>query len=194
MTEAQLFDFDAGTGKPNSSRIAGKTPASAKAGEIIKVPRLPGVVADAPASVTLPDDWTDLMEELFEKSIAMRDKTAVLAPNTSADSNLIYMDHVALEHGGTLVWNVEEGKPELIRTGAGTAGTFSPDTSTADGIFIIGDFHTHPFTRLTDGDDSTDSAFSGGDLSVTVGFTVFFDIVQSGETLFCSMRTVISGR
>lgn len=189
MTEQLLWDYKAGTDKPNSDRIAGSNPASAKKDEVIKVPKLLASVSDTPAEIDLPSDLTKRMKELFEKSIAMQNKTICVAPSTDSKFNLIHMDQKALEHGGTYSWILASKKPGIFRTGAGISGTFSPDTSRTAGHYILGDFHTHPYTRFTDGDDDADCAFSGADIRVTVGWTVFLDMVQSGETIYLCMRT-----
>lgn len=189
MTKQQLWDYDAGTDKPNSDRIAGSKPASAKKDEVIKVPKLPASVTATESEIELPSDITKPMKELFEKSIAMQNKTICVAPNTDSKFNLIHMNQKALEHGGTYSWVLDSKKPGIFRTGAGTSGTFSPNTSRTTGHYILGDFHTHPYTRFTDGDDNADCAFSGADIRVTVGWTVFLDMVQSGETIYLCMRT-----
>ena len=186
MTEQELWDYDAGTGKANSDRIAGSTSASAKKDEVIKVPKLPDSITTTKAEIELPSDITKPMEELFKKSITMQNKTICVAPNTDSKFNLIHMDQKALEHGGTYSWILSSKKPGIFRTGAGTSGTFSPNTSRTAGHYILGDFHTHPYTRFTDSDDNADCAFSGADIRVTVGWTVFLDMVQSGETMMQS--------
>ena len=189
MTEQLLWNYEGGTDKKNSDRIAGSKPSAANKDEVIRVPKLSDSITATKAEIALPSDMTTSMERLFEKSIAMQNKTICVAPGVDSEFNLIHMDQKALEHGGTCSWILASKKLGIFRTGAGTAGTFSADTSRTAGHYILGDFHTHPYTRFTDGDDNADCAFSGADIRVTIGWTVFFDMVQSGKTVYLCMRT-----
>jgi LysM repeat protein len=194
MSAKQLWEFEGDTGSANSTRIGGTWPASAKTGVVIVVPKLPATVAAAEGSVTIPDDIAAVMQEQWEKSIAIQNKTALVAPSTVGDFNLIYMDQNAKEYGGILTWVLATKKLEFIRKGSGNAGSYSIDLALDPARYILGSLHTHPYTRFVDGDDKEDVAFSGTDLAVYMEYTAFLDFVQSGDTRFLCMRTKNTSR
>jgi len=189
MSAKQLWDFEGDTGTANSARVGRASPAMARKDDVIVVPKLPATVADAEGSVTIPDDLAAVMKEQWDKSIAIQNKTALVAPNTNADFNLIYMDQNAKEHGGILTWVVATKTLEFIRTGSGNAGSYPIDLALDPDRYILGSLHTHPYTRFVDDDDKEDVAYSGTDLAVYMEYTALLDFVQSGEMRFLCMRT-----
>jgi hypothetical protein len=194
MSAKQLWEFQGDTGTANSARIGGAWPASAKKGGVIVVPKLPPTLAGAEGSVTIPDDLAAVMKEQWEKSVAMQNKTALVAPNTDADFNLICMDQIAKEHGAILTWVLATKTLEFFRKGSGDSGSYPIDLSLDPDRYILGTLHTHPYTRFVDGDDRQDVAFSGGDLAAYIEATAFLDFVQSGDMGFLCMRTQKTSR
>jgi hypothetical protein len=128
---------------------------------------LPATPTDAPQTITLPFDMNEAFYKLWTQSI-------------SSDNSQ--------EHGGTLVWDAKSHL-QLINTGGGTSGTFSPNRH-VDDQEIVGIFHTHPFDNSEGG--YTNISLSGGDANYMINNWDQVIIAQSGKGQFMYLRTMVT--
>jgi len=72
-----------------------------------------------------------------------------------------------------------------------SGSAFTPDhrPSSDNEIYLLGDFHTHPYTLVTDGHNYVDVPFSGRDVAIQVDQRLNFSMVQSGDQQFLLLRT-----
>lgn len=94
----------------------------------------------------------------------------------------------AKEQGGTLVFDRESGRIDLINIGGlgSTPGTFTPDYAIPDPskTSLLGVFHTHPYDS-----GHTGISFSGADVAVMINEGHNIIMAQSGDRQFVMMRT-----
>tara|TARA_R110002167_G_scaffold25391_4_gene88201 strand:+ start:628 stop:1464 length:837 start_codon:yes stop_codon:yes gene_type:complete len=189
MRATDLFDYKGGSDTANSARIRSGNINQINVGEVIKIPSLCDDIAAAPASIELPSDMNTTMNELWLDSIKMSGQDVFLAPNESGEFHCIKIKQIALEHGGSIAYKVDSQETHMNRTGSGTTGTFTPDLSADTDNLMVGTYHTHPYTRFTDGLDNDAACFSGGDIAVSISDRTLVDLVQSGEVQFATIRT-----
>jgi type VI secretion system secreted protein VgrG len=90
------------------------------------------------------------------------------------------------EQGGTLVRD-GTGNLQLVNTGGGTTGTFSPNRNVPAGNQTVRVFHTHPYDASEGG--HTNVSLSGGDAGHMINHGDQVIVAQSGNGQYMFMRT-----
>jgi hypothetical protein len=117
--------------------------------------------ASAPVSVTLPKQFSEGLQQAWDKSLP---------------------GEASLEHGGILV-SKADGTYEWKAGKKSTSGTFSINyEDVGAGETLVASAHTHPYSKAEGG--HTNVAFSGGDMANFVTGSERIKVVRSGTGEF----------